>query len=225
MTDKHTAAVRNIAKQLERDGYAVFLEPGSAVIPFDLSGYQPDILATKGVEHLLVEVKTQATRRSLERYKSIADTVSRHPNWRFLITTVQAEGDPDDAITPPLVSREEIGVLLGRLDALLESDSHSFAVPYLWTALMAGLRTRAFEKKVPVDATSDLRVLSYMYSLGELSHEDYETMRRYHDIRNSLTHSIEPSLPKEQTLEFRDYVRRKLAEWGLDAQAATTADH
>jgi REase_AHJR-like len=224
MTDKHMSAVQNIAKQLEREGYQVLVEPRSNDIPFDLSGYQPDILATKGDEHLLVEVKTTATRRSLERYKSIADTVARHPRWRFFLTTVAPEAESDDSVAPPLVRPDEIRVLMRRLDSLLDSDNHSLAVPYLWNALVAGLRARAFERNVPVDATSDLRVVSYMYSLGEISHEDYETMRRYYDLRSSLTHSITHSVSKAETLEFRGYVGKKLAEWGIDLNNSNAAN-
>lgn len=222
MSDNHRMAVKNIARQLEKDGYVVQIEPAAAIIPFDLFGYQADILATKGEERLLVEVKTADSRRSLEKYKKISDIVSRHPNWRFLLTTVPPAVEPEEAIAPPDVGRDEIRALVQRLDALLASESYSFAIPYLWNALMAGLRTRAFERKVPVDAVSDLRVISYMYSSGEISHEDYETMRRYYELRSSQTHSVSLAVPKAEVFELRDYVGDKLKEWGVEVEPRST---
>lgn len=220
---RHTSAVRKMAKRLESDGYNVVVEPGADAIPFNVFGYRPDILATRGKEHVLVEVKTTSTERSLETYKRIADAVAKRPNWRFMLTTVSADSDSDDGVATPIANEDEIRSLLQRLDPLIDSDNFAFAVPYLWNAIMAGLRTRAFAKNVPVDATSDLRVINYMYSLGEISHADYETLRSYSELRNEVTHSISAHVSRAQVVEFREYVRKKLEEWGLLPQIAPGA--
>jgi hypothetical protein len=213
-----------MAKRMESEGYEVIVEPGPRAIPFNILGYQPDILATRGNEHVLVEVKTTGTERSLERYKRIADLVAKQSGWRFMLATVSPDVEPDDGLATPVTSEAEIRALLTRLDSLIQSDSFAFAVPYLWSALMAGLRTFAYAKNVPVDATSDLRVINYMYSLGEISHSDYETLRNFSELRNQMTHSITASVSRPQVSDLRDFVGKKLEEWGvLPASAAGAA--
>ena len=168
------AAVLRVAQGLERDGYTVVIEPSRESVPIDVGGYQPDIIATRGDDHILVEVKTLSNPRNLERYKEIAERVRSYPNWRFMLTTVTPEYASDQPAITDRTTPDELSALLKRLDLLIETENYEFALPYLWNALMVSLRAEADRRHVPVDATSDLRVINYMYSLGELSHEDYD---------------------------------------------------
>jgi hypothetical protein len=209
------AAVLRVAQGLERDGYTVLIEPSQESVPIDVGGYQPDIIATRGEDHILVEVKTRSNPRNLERYKEIAERVRGYPNWRFMLTTVTPEYASDQPAITDRTTPEELLALLKRLDLLIETENYEFALPYLWNALMVGLRIEAERKHVPVDATSDLRVINYMYSLGELSHEDYEVFKSYYDLRNTAVHQLNPKVRRDQITGFQEYLRKKLAEWNL----------
>jgi REase_AHJR-like len=213
---EHKAAVLRVARNLERDGYQVLIEPPSESIPIDLHGYQPDIVANRADEHIIVEVKARSNPRNLERYKEIADLVKGHTNWRFMLTTVTPDYASDQPAITGSTTPEELSALLKRLDLLIKSENYDFAIPYLWNALMVGLRLEADRKHVPVDATSDLRVINYMYSLGEISHEDYETFKSYYELRNAAVHRLNPVMDREQITGFHNYLRAKLAEWKLE---------
>src|SRR5689334_9905526 len=93
-TVNELVAIKRVAQQLEDQGYVVAIEPEPTVIPFPLGGYRPDILATRGAENIIVEVKSKRTRRALEEYKHVLDAVRQHAGWRFMLSTVDDEEPP-----------------------------------------------------------------------------------------------------------------------------------
>jgi len=90
----HDEKVESLIKKYRDEGFTVTKEPQPNEIPFDLDNYQPDILATKnenetGLIGLIIEVKTNIRPVSVERLQSVAEEVSRHPGWRFLLVTLE----------------------------------------------------------------------------------------------------------------------------------------
>lgn len=213
---REQAAVKAVASELAREGYLVQIEPPLEAIPFDLKGYRPDILAHRGQDHLIVEVKARGRARNLEKYKELSDIIGAQPNWRFMLSTVNpeevGEAQPTGAVNPNI---SDVAGLLNKIDSLLHTDSFQFAIPYLWSAYMTGMRIYAMQHQVPVDVNSDLRVINYMYSLGEMSSEDYETSRRYLSLRNEVVHRLIPDATQTEVMALRDFVGRMLEQWQL----------
>jgi hypothetical protein len=79
----------SVAERYRRDGDRVITAPEPSEIPFDLGGYTPDLIAQQGDLSPLVEIETQAERRSLDRLSFIVDEVRRHQGWRFVLVTSQ----------------------------------------------------------------------------------------------------------------------------------------
>lgn len=86
--EKEPLAVRLIAKRYEERGYAVTLAPPSSAIPFSLGSYIPTILASRGDEHLVIEVKMAGTIVDPDAYFQLDAKIQQHPGWRFLIATL-----------------------------------------------------------------------------------------------------------------------------------------
>ncbi len=219
MTSIESRAIEKIANELKDDGYVVVIEPDSALIPFDLRGYRPDLLATRDGENLLVEVKTRNHSRSLERYREIAAIVSQQKNWRFLLSTV-GEDTPNSTVLDGAIEVDALARLMKQLDPLLDGESYILAVPYLWHVYIAGMRAAGRGAGVPIDATSDSSVLNYMYSLGEISNEDLRRSRELLNLRNEVAHGVtSTTISRNDTLALRDFVKKKLADWGLLSSA------
>lgn len=90
----HDEKVESLIKKYRDQGFTVIQNPKADQLPFDLDNYQADILATKnenetGLIGLIIEVKTSITSVSVERLQSVAEEVSRHPGWRFLLVTLE----------------------------------------------------------------------------------------------------------------------------------------
>lgn len=218
--DIHDAAVRRIAQSLIEKGYSVTVEPDVAEIPFSLNGYKPDILAQKSDDNLIIEIKGPSDRSHVEKYQNIASIISKNPGWRFLISTISEELD-EVPISAPLepIDYSSIFESLTRIDSLLSSGMHIYAIPFLWNTLITTLRLHAQNSGIAVDATSDLRVLNYMYSLGVLSPEDYERCRIYLKLRNEAVHKINFTITRDQADEMRRFVELQIKNLKNDDSA------
>jgi len=213
--DRHRIAINTIAKELEENGYTVVIEPDPLMIPFDLQNYCPDILATNDRENLIVEVKSRSTPRSIKRYKQISETVSKQQNWRFMLTTVDDRYQSEEPLIKTDIDTEAFPKILHKLDRLFETESYDLALPYLWSVYISGMRTIGYKHGVPIDVTTDKSVLNYMYSLGEISNEEFKKSLFFLDLRNKLIHTFDSQITKEQAIEMQDYVKKKLVDWGF----------
>ncbi|RZK52359.1 MAG: hypothetical protein EOO59_13790, partial [Hymenobacter sp.] len=87
---QHEHQVAALAASYAQAGYAVAVRPDPASIPFDLNGYQPDLLATKGEENLLLLVNAGGA-VSIGRLHDLAETVKQQPGWRLLVVNHSPE--------------------------------------------------------------------------------------------------------------------------------------
>jgi hypothetical protein len=208
-------AVRSTVDDLRKQGYAVIVEPDPASIPFDLQQYRPNILATRGDENLIIEIKTRGDHRSIERYQEIAKIVGSHENWRFMLSTIDELEPIDRASGENQANPQSLKQMLNKLELLLSSENYDLALPYLWSVYISAMRIVGQRADVPIDITSDRSVLNYMYSLGEISGDEYESARTFLELRNKAVHSLEVDVSREAMLEMYGHTQHKLREWGL----------
>lgn len=213
-TEEKWAEIR-VARKLEEEGYSIVREPDPTTIPFDLFGYRPDILAMRGDERLIVEVKSRHDPRNLERYKRVAEAISQHPKWRFMISTIADDFESDDAATKFDTGDFDFARVLKKLRSLFDGENFDLAIPFLWNAYIAGMRIVGQRSGIPIDVSMDRSVLNHMYSLGEISNEEYIRAKEYLSLRNELVHRLNVKVTKEQAIEMLDFVTKKLREWEL----------
>lgn len=90
----HDDKVESLIKKYRDQGFTIIQNPKADQLPFDLDNYQPDILATKNENEsdligLIIGVKTSISPVSVERLQSVAEEVSKHPGWSFLLVTLE----------------------------------------------------------------------------------------------------------------------------------------
>lgn len=217
-------AIEVVAQELEEKGYSVVVEPKPATLPFELPSYQPDLLASRGDEHLIIEIKSKDFPRTLERYKEISEIVGRHKNWRFMISTIEDRCD-EGAVLTTNIDVDSLSKLIVKLKFIFDAENYELAVPYLWTAYISGMRIIGQYRGVPIDAASDKSVLNYMYSLGEISYEEYSRSLQYLKLRNKIVHGLDFEMSRDQASEMRFFVVEKLVDWGLISQDLLAFNH
>jgi Holliday junction resolvase len=204
-----------LAKELEDQGYSVIFEPDPSQIPFSIINCQPDLIATGAAGNLIVEVRTRSDSRSIERYKQIAEEVSKHNGWQFMLSTIDDSYQNESPEIKQELSDDAIIRALARIDSLLGSDSYEMAVPTLWCIFISGMRSSGRRKGLPMDATNDRSVINYMYSWGQISASEYEESKAFLSIRNQLVHTFEANLSKNQVQRLVEFTKQKLCEWGI----------
>jgi hypothetical protein len=190
---KGLRAERLIAERYEERGYVVTLGPPRSAIPFPLGNYTPDILAIKGDEKVLIEVKTSGARINQESYFRLDQEVQRHPGWRFLLVTVSdAELQEYPSSVASNVSIESIRENLRNMDPLVDDPKMSrLVLPSLWMAYVSALRLLVLDEDVELDDYTDLSLINKAYSGGMISIDEYETARHLMTLRNQAVHSFD----------------------------------
>jgi hypothetical protein len=205
---KALRAERLIAKRYEERGYVVVPEPPESAIPFPLGPYHPDFLATKGEEHLLIEVKSRGSRANQDAYVKLSNEVERHPGWKFLLVTV----DDDDLEEFADSSPRNLGVgairdHLRQLDPLLKSQlSAGLFLPQLWLAYVGALRLLIAREGIAAEPQTDLSLLNRAYSDGVIAIEEYERARRLLKLRNEAAHSLNTAVALDECTALREMV-------------------
>jgi hypothetical protein len=203
-------AERLVAKRYEERGYTVIVEPSQSAIPFDLGTYRPGILATKGTECLLIDVKGPGARVNKNIYRELSRKVEEHPGWRFLLVTLsQNELNQPDAATSTNPTAAALRERLGKLDQLHgATESDGLLLPLYWGAYTAALRLLVGQEGNDLGTITDFSLINKAYSDGIVSFEDYEAAKRLLALRNLAVHSVESVVPDADCLELRQLIAR-----------------
>lgn len=177
---------KEVAERLSLRGYDVVLNPARELLPFDMGGFAPDLVAFgQDGENLVVEVLESPQRTSVERLQTIAENVSSNPGWRLLVISPDdvAQLDPSDLLS--------VAEIRNRIDSARRSkgivdDESQFL--YLWPALEALLRRLALDAKIPIENRPIRAIMDHLYSLGVVSRTQYHALKELFDERNRTVH-------------------------------------
>jgi Holliday junction resolvase len=215
--------VKSLAQKYESQGFRVFFKPKTDKLPFDLGNYQPDIIAIKDDSGLVIEVKTNLSRVSVDRLQALAEEVSKHQGWRFLLVTLEdIEAKSLPGISEQLPSWQDLADRFHEAHRLIENDEieQAFKAAFLllWSTFEGALRKRAVDVSIPIERFPIIGLLKHMYSLGELSISQFDFAQFCFEAWNSLAHGYIQSPYSGNVLEFDTLVSELLTEWTPDDQ-------
>ncbi len=211
---EHDKLARIVAKELGQEGYAVVFEPAADRLPFSLEGYSPDLLATKADDNVIVEINRRQRKppEVLKRYRRVVDIVQAHPGWRFLVKTC-SDSTRDDRITDAGLSDfEAIEAYFRKAQGVMDSASPEFAIPHLWNAIIALLRRKGRTALPQSSVLTDRSLINQLYTLGEVSSEDYEVLRRWEVLRDHAVHDLGFVDDGGEVSAMLSFARRLLAD-------------
>lgn len=215
------AKVQELARNYETQGFAVKMTPTAGDIPFDLSGYRPDLLVEKEGQHIIIEVKKAGVPLSVDRLQALAETIRQHAGWRLLLVPTDEEGPAlPPSNTNELVSWQAVAERAKRADRLLQLGESDAAFLMLWSAFEAMLRRHAEQVGLPIERLSTAALLDYLYSQGELAYEQFEQARAALHVRNRLVHGFEATEATQEARPLHTLVASLLQEWTYTQNAA-----
>lgn len=211
---EHDQKIDSLVQSYLQQGFSVVKEPATDKIPFDLGSYRPDLIATKGNVNLIIEVKTKASRLSIDKLQSLAQEIARHEGWRFLLVTLD---DIDSSKIPSandeLPAWHQLENKLIQAQALIAEGAIEPAILYLWSIFEAALRKRAISQGIPVERLPASMLMKHMYSQGEVSVNDIDLFREFMNKRNRVAHGANETIdPHQLSLVFQT-INRILTEW------------
>ena len=208
----HSQLEASIAKRYTELGFSVTVEPSLDLIPFDLGGYRPDMLAIKQPnQNYIIEVKGSSQRISVDRFREISEVVKAHPGWRFLLVT----GDDEILIGEeaiPLQS-EQVKHRIKKAELLIGEGFSDAAFLYLWSLLEAMMRRRSIQRSIPIERLSGLSMVNHLYSQGEMTREQFHECKDLLAIRNRIAHGYQDAHIDEGCQKLLQLVRILSSEW------------
>lgn len=169
------AAARAV-QRLREQGWDVLVEPGPEALPEALAGFRPDLLARRGDEHVLVEIRSRRQPPDLDMV-TLAERVAALPGWRLDLVYV-----PDN---PAVAGHEQLRRWVQSAQDLAQSSPEA-ALLLGWSATEGLLHQLA--EPLGVDTDQAGRLLATLASLGELEHDEHDELRRAWEARNALAH-------------------------------------
>lgn len=206
--------IKSLADKYVSEGFHVLIKPKTDELPFNLDNYQPDMIATKNNSGLVIEIITSFSRISVERLQALAEEVSKHQGWRFLLVTLEdIEAKSLPGISEQLPSWQEITDRFIQAHKLIENDEIEPAFLYMWSIFEGALRKRAIDVSLPIERFPFIGLIKHLYSLGELSISQFDLAQACFEIRNPLAHGYIERLNLQVLHDFDNLVRELLREW------------
>ena len=206
---------RRVALRYQQQGYDVVVHPSADELPFDLDGYEPDLIATRGDEKLIIEVRPSVIRGSIDRLIEAADRVRTSPPWQLLLVTeddVPGELLPGVDLTLP--GWEEIHRRLADVDGVGEGPARLLLA---WAVLEAALRRHAFDSALPLQRLPTSALIKQLYTQGELPADHFEALIRLLDRRNRVAHGFSFDATTGEVGQLLFIIRNLLEFWNEPA--------
>lgn len=175
----------DVAQYYGKDGYSVVVNPAATDIPDAFKSLHADMIAQKGGEHLLIEVKVPGRARRLDYWQEAKQAVDSVPHWQYVVIVPgESEGDLEETD----VSESKIEGLLAETEQLLKSNHNNAALLTSSIALELALRVAASRNGLPVHIPSVLTLLAAVYNEGEIDPNLYPRLRSIMSLRNKIAH-------------------------------------
>lgn len=180
--------LREVAERFEGEGYQVLLEPSPSKLPKLLRQYQPDLLAMKGNERVVVEIKKSSEPLASHRLNSLRRSVAKIPGWRLEIVWY---GDIRTRSSKQgrNLSDTEIRQWLADIPVGRTKQSKNAELMALWACFEAAVRNRLAAlgqvEKSPIPPSSLVRKA---ISFGLLSQNDLSVLDDLGRLRNQVSH-------------------------------------
>ncbi len=203
--------LRRVAQQYRGEGFDVVVEPQGDQVPSFASKFRLDMIATRGDEKVVVEVKKN--RRELARdpeFLKLSEVINAQPGWRLDLIITEGETSVERAsLEAEEPSFEQIIGSLDDAEALIEVAPVRFALLAAWPALEAAMRRVCRLANLP-GRKSAMELVSILYSNDSLTREQWEKLRDLNKIRSQVVHGFVPKKVDPEMVRYVTSTAREL---------------
>ena len=181
--------LERIAEEYRAKGYDVQVEPGGSDLPPFLIDHHPDLIARRGDERLVIEVKPPSSGEPFEVH-GIAESIKKEAGWRLVLIAAS----PAEELVPgerlPLLSATEIERHQQEASRLLSEGQEEAALLLAWAAVEAQLRSQAKQEEIPLPRPDTQTLLRQMVSLGLVDRDQHKILNEAFRARGVVAHGF-----------------------------------
>jgi Holliday junction resolvase len=201
-----------VAQRYREEGYDVVVRPHRDQIPPFVKDFQVDLIATRGNEGVVVEIKTNRIDLSSDhQLTQLAEIVNMQPGWRLDLVVLEQETAIQKAAqdgTEP--SDEQLAQILKTAEDLVDKGYTPYAYVVAWGGLEAAMR-RVRDGAELYGQTAPAELMRTLYGNGFLSREQFERLRESYKIRTQVVHGLVPPRIDSELVRFVTATARHLA--------------
>ena len=181
--------------------------------PLDfLPGFRADLVARKGDEVRVIEVKSRTSLEATPRLNELAEILYSKPGWSYDLLLV---GEPEKLEAPEgsqPFAEEEIRRRLAEAEEVLEKGSGEAAYLLVWSACEAAIRNLIETAEISITrVTTASYVLDMAVMHGIISREDHDYLTDMMKFRNAIAHGFDVNgFSDKKVAELIEVVERLL---------------
>ena len=192
--------IERIAEEYRSKGYEVLIEPSGSDLPSFLGDDRPDLIARRGDERLVIELKPPSLRPELGKTRRLAERVQKEPGWKLVLIALS----PAEELLPgeqlSLLDSPDVEQHLAGARWLLEAGQPEAALLLAWAAVEARLRWLAKQEEIPLPRPGTPTLLRQLVSLGIIEREQYQALSDAFTARSGVAHGFKPQADIESTV-------------------------
>ena len=213
-TDTEYLLTRKTAEEYRSQGYEVLFEA-----PLDfLPGFRADLLARKGDEVRVIEVKSRSSLAAHPRIGELARLIDSKPGWSFELVLVSEPEKLDSPEGARSFENERILQRIEEAEKSLQAGLPEAAFLLAWSASEAVIRGLLAARGVSsTSITSPGYVLDQGVFHGVISRDDYDALTRLRKYRNAIVHGFGMNdFNNDFATDLIDTIRNIMATASLD---------
>jgi uncharacterized protein YutE (UPF0331/DUF86 family) len=184
-----------IAEDYRGKGYEVSFMPNPEDLPDFLRSYRPDMVARRGDEAVVVEVKSGSylSSSSNQYLHHLAQVVEQHLGWRFELVIINSEEaiyrNENSLQAGGSLQKQEIESRL-QVARQLAAEYPEAAILYSWSLVEATLRLVVEAEGLSLPRFDPLYLVKKLVTEGVISKAEYQLLMNALSWRNAIAHGF-----------------------------------
>jgi uncharacterized protein YutE (UPF0331/DUF86 family) len=205
-------ALPKVAQRYRDEGYEVVVHPRGEQVPPLLANSQLDLIATRGNEVVVVEVKiNRIDFMTDEHLTGLAEIINAQPGWRLDVIIMEPETTVDKASQEAAEpSDDQLGQILKAAEDMADKGYVPYACVVAWAGLEAAMRRIRDEAEL-YGKTTPTELMRTLYGNGFLSKEQFDRVKESYKIRSQVVHGLVPPQVDPSLVRFMTTTARFLA--------------
>lgn len=192
-SEREAQRLRRVAAGLEREGFETCVEPGMSALPVWLRPFRPDLIARRGKEGVVVEVKSREDLHGDASLRELAAAIEDQPNWRLQLDISNPRDSQREAAVLRAASERYIEDQLRASSQLLDAGLQAPALINGWAAFEGAARRVMEGAGEPAPPANTSALLRTLWAHGYLEPKTRDRLRELANARNQVVHGTEPT--------------------------------
>lgn len=187
---------KEVVRDYKNEGYIVIENPSKNDVPDFLKNFQPDIIAKKDNDNVIIEIKisTLLNKNNFLELEEIASRINAQENWRFELIFTNPK-DFEENFEEEFLNERQLNSRIEISKNLVDKDIN-IAFLSLWTTFENASRKVTESESFKNKTISG--IIKKLYSKSIINHIEYNNLDTFVKLRNNISHGYNSTVNELQ---------------------------